>query len=72
MELVVPLSGGDISQKNYDLFHVTMQTPISRACSEEKEWAASRLAMRSAYNRDKFLPWAEDLFVTYDLMDYGI
>ena len=60
MELITPLSGDVISQKSYDLFHVIMHTPISLACSEEKKWAASRLAMHSAYNRDKFLPWVED------------
>ena len=60
MELITPLSGDVISQKSYDLFHVIMHTPISLACSEEKKWAASRLAMHSAYSRDKFLPWVED------------
>ena len=36
MEFIAPLSGDDISQKNYDLFHVIMQAPISLAYYEKK------------------------------------
>ena len=36
MELIAPLSGDDVSQKSYDLFHVIMQAPVSLAYSEKK------------------------------------
>ena len=47
-------------EKSYQLFHIFMQTPVSLAFSQEKKWAASRLAMHGAYKWDKVLPWVED------------
>jgi len=60
MELIAPLSMKEIPGKSYELFHVVMQTPVSDAFSQEKKWAASRLAIHGAYKWDKVLPWVDD------------
>ena len=60
MELIVPLCDNAIAQKSYQLFHITMGTPVSLAHPPEKKWEASRLTMRGTYKWDKFLPWVED------------
>jgi len=60
MELIAPLSKNEIPGKSYELFHVVMRTPVSLAFSQEKKWAASRLAMHGAYKWDKVLPWVDD------------
>jgi len=59
MELIAPLLKDEIPGKSYELFHVVMQTPVSLALSQEKKWAASRLAMHGAYKWDKVLPWVD-------------
>ena len=60
MELIAPLPTDEISGKSYELFHVVMQTPVSLVYSQEKKWAASRLAIHGAYKWDKSLPWVDD------------
>jgi len=60
MKLIAPLSKDEIPAKSYQLFHVVMQTPVSPAYSQEKQWEASRLAMHGAYKWDKVLPWVDD------------
>ncbi|KAF9643955.1 hypothetical protein BDM02DRAFT_3175321 [Thelephora ganbajun] len=60
MELIAPLSGSEIAEKSYKLFHVVMRAPVSLAYSQEKKWEASRLAMYGAYKWDKHLPWVDE------------
>ena len=60
MKLIAPFSEGDIPQKNYHLFRVLMQAPVSPTYSKEKKWDGSRLAIHGAYKGDNSLPWVED------------
>ena len=60
MELIAPLSDGNIAQKSYELFHVVMQAPVSPAYSQDKKWEASRRTVHGAYKCVKFPPSVED------------
>jgi hypothetical protein len=60
LRLIAPLSENAIATKSYRLFHAIMQDRISPACSEERKWEASRLALHGAYKWDKVLPWVEN------------
>jgi hypothetical protein len=56
LELIAPLSNGDIAQESYHLFHIVMRAPISDVYSLEKKREASCLSLHGAYKCDKFLP----------------
>ena len=60
MEIIAPLSGGEIATNNYHLFHIVMQAPITNAYTQEKKWQAARFTMHGAYKSDEFLPWVGD------------
>lgn len=60
MELIAPLPDNDVTQRSYHLFQIIIQAPISLACSEERKWKASCLAMHGAYKCDRLLPSVED------------
>jgi len=54
------LSGNDVAQDSYNLFHLVMQAPISLSYPQDKKWEAARLTMHTAYKWDKSLPWVKD------------
>lgn len=61
MGIIGPLVEDSMAQKSYNLFRVIMQAPLSSTYSEQRKWEASRLAMRSTYNREEGLEFASDL-----------
>ena len=59
MGFIAPLSDSGISTRNYILFYIVMQAPLSDAYTQEKRWEASHLAMRGAH-WNTFSPWVND------------
>ena len=60
MRLIAPFFQDDIAEKNYQLFHVVMEAPVSPTYSDEQKWNASRLTIHGAYKWDKCLPGVEN------------
>ena len=49
MELIAPLSEGDLVTQSYPLFQAVTQKPVSPIWAEDKKWQTARLAMHGAY-----------------------
>ena len=60
MELITAISGEEVVTRSYELFHVTIQRPISPVYTQEKMWKATRLALHGAYKWDRVLPPVKD------------